>query len=227
MTKVFLGFVIIITIILGCLFYLTSNANAKIDTYYRISEVIHKLYDGDKPICTGAFIKSSDELDLFLTAAHCGYKGKKFNVKVTEGKKERTINLKRVRSHRDQDVMLFRTVYPKGNDFKVAPLAEQSDASTLKFGSKLVSVGFPLMDGMTIAEGRLQQKDRKGKFPGLLGKFYRTTLFIAGGASGSPLWMKTADGWKVTGVASHGYDGTPWSYYASLHSIRTLTVDLL
>lgn len=169
----------------------------------------YKLYAGTTPLCSGVFVKSSKGgEDLYLTAAHCGNK-KNYNVRVQVKDKEfnviseQVFYLTPVRTLKSRDVMVFKTS-DNSHKFNVAELASKEEAESLKLGTKLSTIGFPLAQELTVTHGEFMSL-AKSKMSAMKFPFYKNTVPSTKGSSGGGLWMYTKNGLKVVGIVSHGH----------------------
>jgi S1-C subfamily serine protease len=182
-----------------------------------------------KGMCSGSFIESSKEQDIFLTASHCGRRPGAYSITIGKKGEEgyKHLSLTKMRDHIGADVMLFRTFNPNSHVFPTVKLATITQRNSLKFGSKLIAMGYPLNDGINMFKGEYMSV-RGGKIPAMRKQlFMKTTVPSAPGGSGGPLFMETAEGLRVVGVTSHGFRGTLMGYYASHKSINDLIRGLM
>ena len=217
----------------GVLFSQSRSEPAKAE-YFGIDQAAKSTFqlwrgwkDKAKAICSGSFIESSKERDIFMTAGHCDGVGQ-FSIRIGEPGKEgyKIVTLVKVRLHIDSDVMIFKTYSPTSHVFPVVKFATDTQEKSLKFGDKLMAFGFPLDDGINFFEGRYMARSTVGKISQMTGLFYKTTVPNAPGASGGPLFMKTDDGLRMIGVTSHGFRSTQMAYYANFQSIKAILLGM-
>lgn len=194
-------------------------------TLKQVADATFKLRVNGRPNCSGVFIASSKERDLFLTAAHC-VTGKGVISLVNKTNKDKFITLRLVRVHYADDVALLETFFPSIANFPVVDISSQTETDKMEMGSAIMSIGFPKMGSITIFRGDFINRE-KGALPDTKGVYYKTTVPIIGGSSGGGLFTEVNGRWKLIGICSHYLRGTVLSYFASLKSIQTLLIGVI
>lgn len=205
----------------------------------------YKVYLGDRPICSGQFVKSTATEDLFLTAGHCMSfipasdikQLKTLNVRRTienaefDTISEHTYYLRPVRQMIKRDLVLFQTTDPSG-EFKTVEIATVEETNkALVIGAPLVVVGYPKMMELTYTTGEFTGRV---KFPDdeFEGAFYRATVPVTGGSSGGGIYLKTVkdgvDDYKLIGATTAGFrDVSFMNYYSTVEAVNELVKGFL
>lgn len=193
----------------------------------------YQLFDGDRPMCSGTFIRSDDKEDLYLTAAHCVAASGRFNVRQRvvndefEVTSERVFYLKPVRTLTGMDVAVLRTAEPSGV-FAVAKIADEETGKSLVPGMPVIAAGYPLAMERTLTRGEFTERVKAPDGFDMKGAVYRATANIASGSSGGGLYVETADGWRLVGCAAMVANGNPFiAVFSTLDSVRRVTDGLL
>jgi len=200
----------------------------------------HKLYIGDRAVCSGQFVKSDEKEDLFLTAGHCIA-----SIPATDIAQLKTLNVRRttfndafdaisqqiyflrpVRQMIKRDLILFALTDPSGV-FPTVEVAGVDDASkALVIGAPVVAVGYPKMMEITYTAGEFtgRVKIPTEEFEGA---FYRTTVPVTGGSSGGGLYLKTTingvDDYKLVGTTTGGFRDVGFmNYFSTVESVNEL-----
>lgn len=178
-----------------------------------IAASTYKLYEGDRGICSVTFLKNDKDGALFLTAAHCVDGGDRLNVReqTLDQKDLKTVlsenisYVKAVRTLKQKDIAIIQTM-DKGSTF-TAPgvdIATPTEANgALKFGDKLIVVGYPAAEALSVTEGTFA-----GKVAQVFSELdketpmYQTTVPVAGGNSGGGLYARIGDTWKLIGTVT-------------------------
>jgi len=190
----------------------------------------YKLYQNDRPICSGQFVKSDATDDFFLTAAHCiADAGPKTTFSIRKQKLDEKFNpiseqifyLKPVRVMKKRDVALLRAIDPSGN-FDTVQIATVDEANSVEIGAPVIVVGYPKVLEITYTSGEFTGKARSPMEAEIDSPLYRTTAPLTGGSSGGGLYMKVGEGdYRLFGTTTGTFrDVSFMNYFATAESVN-------
>ena len=229
--RILLIYGVALTVLVG-VFVVTSQAKAS--DLPAIAASTFKLYEGDRGICSTTFLRNDKDGAMFLTAAHC-VDGTGLNVReqTLDQKDLKTVlseevfYVKAIRTLKKLDVAILQTM-DKSATFTapgvdIAAPAEANEA--LKFGDKLIVVGYPAAEALSVTEGPYTGTV---PVPGAVANdldapMYQTTVPVAGGNSGGGLYARIADTWKLIGtVTAKRMDNDIMTFYQTAETVDTV-----
>jgi S1-C subfamily serine protease len=208
---------------------LVLGSMAQAATLKEVIGATYKLYQGDRPVCSGQFVKSDAKDDFFLTAAHCIDAGPEVTFSVRKQNLDEKFNpiseqifyLKPVRVMKRKDVALLRAIDPSGV-FDTVEVASVEEAAKLQIGSPVVVIGYPKVLDITYTAGEYTGKVRSPMEGEIDSPLYRTTAPLTGGSSGGGLYMKIGENqYKLFGTTTGTFrDVSFMNYFATVESVN-------
>lgn len=193
------------------------------------AKALYKLYSKDRAICSAVAVSPTQ----LVTAAHCISPG--LNIRVANEGFDRRGDKWEVRSFSAYVTTVVRT--DKGGDVAFLELLDDSvslnaidiaDAYTPAFGDRLLAIGYPRTDELTLTEGMFTAITDLPSL-GMSGAFYKTTVPITGGSSGGALIRDFGDGdYRLIGLATGGYrDVSFQSYFSTVERVNDVVRGLI
>lgn len=193
------------------------------------ARAIYKLHTSDRAHCSAVAVSPTQ----LVTAAHCiapnlsirvsneGFdrRGEKWEIRSYSSY---TVNV--VRTDKGGDVAFLELLAP---DVKLNPI-DIADVYAPKFGDRLLAIGYPRTDELTLTEGMFTAIADLPEL-GMTGAFYKTTVPITGGSSGGALVRDYGDGdYKLVGLTTAAYrDVSFQSYFSTTERLNAVVAGLL
>jgi S1-C subfamily serine protease len=221
--KLLLAFITVISLVTSSL---ALPSDVLTHTFYEkvVSPSIQILTAGGG-YCSGTIIKEGTEFGLYkytvLTARHCiNPLINNYKISYVDDKNNEIILPAEV-VDRSPDHDLAKLSFLSMLQLPTAEVALPEDRDKLFFGQDVISVSFPLGESQTISAGHLGRL----MFSSFMSKngeeYQRASITTSPGSSGSGLFAKIDDEWKVIGVLSSGKEEIEYlSLYVSLETIN-------
>lgn len=193
------------------------------------AKAVYKLYSGDRAICSAVAVSPTQ----LVTAAHCispnlstRIYNEGFNRRgdAWEVRSYSSYTLTVVRTDRAGDVALIELL---GGDVTLDKI-DIASAYAPKFGDRLLAIGYPRTDELTLTEGMFTASVQL-PLPDMTGAFYKTTVPVTGGSSGGALIRDFGDGdYRLIGLTTGGYrDVSFQTYFSTVERLNAVTKNLL
>lgn len=185
-----------------------------------VASSTYQLYFNNAVVCSGTFVKSTEEEDWFLTANHCVKKATSTSTGSLKNPNEYTIKniildedlnplreevfyLDILQTNVAKDVALLSVKSPADAEFTTVDVATVEEVETnLVIGSELIASGYPLGDFYSLTNGYYVGPS-KITIPEIQNEvYYKTSISIDGGSSGGGLYANIDGTWKLIGAAT-------------------------
>lgn len=215
--------------ILAAALFALSSSVAFATSLEDSAKALYKLHSNDRAICSAVAVSPTQ----LVTAAHCI--SPDLSIRVYNEGFDRRGEKWEVRSYSSYSVTVVRTD-SKGDvaflellapDVALKPI-DIADAYAPKFGDRLIAIGYPRTDELTITEGMFTAI---ADLPDLdmSGAFYKTTVPITGGSSGGALIRDFGGGdYRLIGLTTANYrDVSFQSYFSTVERLNAVVAGLL